>query len=622
LRHLLLVDVEYRTARGDSVAAREYKNRFPEHSEVIELALRELRQIVDSTDRSALQTFGGERLADRPEAIGRFQVVKLVGKGGFGSVFQAYDTTLDRTVAIKVPHSRHFTVEEEKRFLREGRSAARLRHPGIVPVYEIGRENGVPYIVSELIDGITLDEWRHHARPTFRETGELVAQIADALDYAHRQGVVHRDVKPSNIIIDDSGQPYLTDFGLARCDGADVTLTLDGQILGTPAYMSPEQACGGNENVDARADIYSLGVVLYEMLSGKLPFEGNAPTLLHQVVHTKPRSFQSMNMHIPAKLEQIVLKCLEKESDRRYATTAEVAKELRGWLRCQASHDRPRRSAHGRGSRRCWVIAFAGMAVAACVLLLLVSRAIHFSRTSTARALDGGQALSQSLAPDEPLDASEQRAAEEPRVESPADPLPLATTKPNSSARTVGCGPSVQLLDDFESNVRAWEAFLDAPQGTHLTFERDRAIKRSGDASLAIRYDLAPENWATCARIHEQPQDWSRFQGLTFSLHAETVGQPVTIVAFQGDSPDDLVHFAYCLKTSQSAVTGWQRVDVGWQELAPPDWQGDATAEFDPRSSMGIAFAYDGTETGRHAGKLWIDDIGLVLNETGRNKGE
>jgi WD40 repeat protein/serine/threonine protein kinase len=335
-----------------------------------------------------------------PKTIGKFQVVKLVGHGAFGSVYKARDAELDRTVAIKVPRAGTFAShEEEERFLREARSAAQLKHPSIVQVHEIARDGGVPYIVTDFIDGPTLADLITGRRPSFREAAELVAKIADALDYAHSMGVIHRDIKPANILLQRGSRelavgsrgkrqtssasetrlptansllPFLTDFGLARRDEGDVSVTIDGQVLGTPAYMSPEQA-SGEGRVDARGDIYSLGVVLYVLLAAELPFRGNTRMLLHQVLHDEPRGPRSLNDTVPRDLETICLKAMAKSADRRYATAREFGDDLRRWLNGEPIRARP-----VAPSERLWRWArrkplVAGLSAAVIVLLLGVS---------------------------------------------------------------------------------------------------------------------------------------------------------------------------------------------------------------------------------------------------------
>ncbi len=282
---------------------------------------------------------GGDGLPDR---IGRFEIVERVGRGAFGVVYKATDPELRRTVAIKVPRSGVLgTGEEEERFLNEARSAGRLRHPAIVQVHEVGRHHGVPYFVSDFIDGETLADVIGGERPSFRSSAELIAEIAEALDHAHAEGIVHRDVKPHNILLGAAGRPHLTDFGLARHDEESVTVTLDGQILGTPAYMSPEQAAGNRAAVGPCSDIYSVGVVFYEMLTGERPFRGSRSMLLHQLLHDEPRPPRSLNDHIPRDLETICLKAMAKEPQRRYASAHELAKDVRRFLSGEPIHARP-----------------------------------------------------------------------------------------------------------------------------------------------------------------------------------------------------------------------------------------------------------------------------------------
>lgn len=274
------------------------------------------------------------------QKIGRYELLQRLGSGASAVVFRAWDPKLQRYVALKVLREEVMRdADTTARFDREAPIVARLRHPHIVPLHEAGEADGRRYLDSELVVGETLAErLLRQPRLTLRQSADLVEKIASALDYAHGQGIIHRDVKPANILIDEQGQPQLTDFGLAHHDEAAATLTLEGQLIGTPAYMSPEQARGGL-TVDRRTDIYSLGVVLYELLTGRLPFAPSSsyPALLYKIVHDDPPPPRSVNPSIPHVVELICLKALAKEPADRFGSAGEFAAELRRWLNDEPS---------------------------------------------------------------------------------------------------------------------------------------------------------------------------------------------------------------------------------------------------------------------------------------------
>ena len=268
----------------------------------------------------------------RQEKIGQFELLEHSGSGAFGNVWRAKDTILDRQVALKIARSDRFDRADADIFFREARAATQLKHPNIVSVHEVGRDGELLFIVSDLVSGADLSDHLLIQRFSARETAELCSKIADGLHHAHESGVVHRDLKPRNIILDMAGVPHIADFGHAKRETGEMTITLDGSMIGTPSYMSPEQAEGESHQVDRRTDIYSMGVILFLMLTGELPFRGTYRMLMVQIINAPPPALRKLESTISRDLETICLKCLEKRPEHRYETAAELADDLRRWL--------------------------------------------------------------------------------------------------------------------------------------------------------------------------------------------------------------------------------------------------------------------------------------------------
>jgi serine/threonine protein kinase len=270
-------------------------------------------------------------LKNEIRSIGRYRVEKVLGEGGFGVVYMGYDGELNRWVAIKVPQrDRLHKPEDAAAYLAEARVLASLDHPHIVPIFDMGRtEDGLCFVVSKLIDGSDLAAKIKLSKFPFAKSAELVATVGEALHYAHTKGLVHRDIKPGNLLIDNSGKPFVADFGLAL---KEEDYGKGGGYCGTPAYMSPEQASGDGHRVDGRSDVFSLGVVLYELLTGRRPFRGDAATVMAQILMDEPRPLRQVDDTLPKELERICLKALSKRPSERYSTAKDMADDLRHFL--------------------------------------------------------------------------------------------------------------------------------------------------------------------------------------------------------------------------------------------------------------------------------------------------
>jgi serine/threonine protein kinase len=335
----LIVRWEEARARGQSPAPEELCRDCPDRLDEFRRQVEKLGRVEWLNQPLEVTSASGPGQADLrfPETdlprtlADRYRLDALIGVGGFGRVYKGFDTWLDRPVAVKVPKvDRPVGVEEVDQCRLEAKKVARLRHPNIVPVYDVGKDGGSCFIVSEWIDGENLANRIKDQRPPQRQAVRVIAEVADALGHAHAHGYVHRDIKPANILLDGSGRAYLTDFGIAVVEGE---LLKDVGAAGTLPYMAPEQLDGELGPADHRADIYALGVVLFELLTGLRPFRAESPLdLREQIVAGDVPRPRSSEANIPEALERLCLRCLARSPNDRYQEADSLAADLRRFL--------------------------------------------------------------------------------------------------------------------------------------------------------------------------------------------------------------------------------------------------------------------------------------------------
>jgi serine/threonine protein kinase len=291
-----------------------------------------------------------------PERLGRYEIVKKLGQGGMGSVYLARDVQLDRQVALKVIEGIREVGGPKGRFQREARAVARLDHPGIMRIYDFGEQDGVVYLTLEYVRGGSLSKLLREEGPMELERAvRLVLELAQAVHAAHENGIIHRDLKPSNVLLTEIGTPKISDFGLAKLVGQineDQAETHTGQPLGTPGYMAPEQVRGELDKIGPATDVYGLGTILYECLTGRRPFQGGSLSVAYQIVEQMPAPPRQVRPEIPVSLEQICLKCLDKDPRKRYAGANQLAVALYQFLAGEAAAETAKNERDGKEQRR------------------------------------------------------------------------------------------------------------------------------------------------------------------------------------------------------------------------------------------------------------------------------
>ncbi|MBI2805861.1 MAG: serine/threonine protein kinase [Planctomycetes bacterium] len=325
LRELVRLEVEYRIRRGEQPTIEEYRSRFPTHVDSISCWYPSAPTIGCDSPAEAASSW--------PDVPG-YEIVAELGRGAMGVVYKARHLKFDRIVALKmILAASHCSIDHIQRFLAEARAVARLTHPNIVQIYEIGECNGLPYFSMEYVPGSNLAAWVKESLLSDMEAAQLIEVVARAMHYTHGQHIVHRDLKPANILRTQGGLPKVADFGLAKDLSDDSGGTRTGAILGTPSYMAPEQATGKANEIGPSADIYAMGAILYELLTGRPPFRGaGALETLRLVVEQPPQPPRAFNARVDRALEAICLKCLQKAPADRYPTADALADDLATFL--------------------------------------------------------------------------------------------------------------------------------------------------------------------------------------------------------------------------------------------------------------------------------------------------
>jgi hypothetical protein len=459
LGELVRLELEYRRQRGESPALEEYRQRFPEHADRIEAlfgpsgpglpgapaaAPPDASPIPEAergtwSEEPATRVFGQSPppAVELPEQLGRYRILRVLGEGGMGTVYLAHDTELDREVALKVPR---FSPEDGptavERFIRSARAAATLAHPNLCPVYDAGQLQGIPYLTMPHLEGQSLAALLREGPPWPPDRAvALVHKLALALQAAHQKGIVHRDLNPTNILLTPAGEPTVMDFGLARKEGSS-RITQAGQVLGTPGYLAPEQLSGSPEAQGPGCDIFSLGVILYELLTGELPFGRTLNEVLLQIMTRDPEPPSSCRAGVPLALDAVCAKALARRVEDRYQNMGELTRALQPHLGAGSpsgggagadlapsasaaslagSEPKPRAANPTTGGRRWMVVGGAAIAI----LLVGLGASLLAGRRGGPPRTEGDQGS---------IPDSRQRDPRPPQQERPETPAPGAAT--------------------------------------------------------------------------------------------------------------------------------------------------------------------------------------------------
>ncbi|MFO0905054.1 MAG: serine/threonine-protein kinase [Pirellulales bacterium] len=518
-----------------------------------------------------------------PATLPGYEVIKVLGRGGMGIVLQARDLRLHRLVALKMPLTERMTTgEERERFLREARAAAKLRHPGICPIYEISEADGRPYLALAFIDGEPLSSWAEKNRPAARTIAEIVAAVAEAVQAAHEHDVIHRDLKPSNVMMEQTTQtPILMDFGLAKDQSvASPELTCDGDVVGTPAYMAPEQAAGRSALIGPRSDVYGLGAILYSLLAGRPPFSGTFADVMRRVQDEPPTPPRALHVGLHRDLETICLKAMAKHPGDRYASAAELAGDLRRFARGEAILARPEGGL--RKLRRFVVKRRTSLAAALAIAATLAVAGFVWQRASRERRI--AWAIQRF---DGQLEQGVDVRAQYEQLERLADELQLTAPAQAEQARS-------RLSTRFAESLRRvmQRPTLDADELAHLQAEISFLAARTPTAAseLSRELDQRLRNWTPLLDLQPPFADLNRVFGeQPLVVVGQRLARPAAPTA--APAPDQ----ALAANTVLSTISA--RGNLEWRAWFALDAVGrespvGATFHFSPRERYDVVIAF------------------------------
>jgi len=536
------------------------------------------------------------------ENVGPYRVIEQLGQGGMATVYKAYHAALDRYVALKVLHPA-FGEDPNfaARFQREARLVAKLDHPNIVPIYDYSEHEKRTFLVMKFIEGETLKARMARGPLASDELAKIIEAVGSALAYAHKMGILHRDIKPSNVLLVPDGSIYLADFGLARIASAGESTLSGDMIMGTPQYISPEQAMG-KKDLDEGTDIYSFGVMLYEMVVGQVPFNADTPfSIIHDHIYTSLPIPHTINPSVPEPVERVLLKALSKERADRYASVTEMADAFKqAWLSAGVPMKgttitmppqvapvsaKPAPAAEmvapaepkAKKKRPRWMV------IAGAILLFLCCLFAFFA------VRRGG------LFPGPAQAATRTAAAQTAPTRMPA---PLG---PKKTPILLPPSGSIGLIDDFEgaplAGTAGWEGYFQDNTDTKITCAVNSDSAHAGAKSLLFQFDVVANSWATCGFYFDSVQDWSAGQGLSFYLRADRAGLPFHVDLY-GGSPGATITYYHEAETSQGSVEGWTLMEIRWADILRAEWEENPGTPFPPKEVTGfsIGLSTEGTD--------------------------